>query len=160
MQDPSILELTASEPLTLDQEFDMQKKWAEDNDKCTFIILSRVLFEQFQKNEMDSMVGDVNLFLSSEESGAEVEIMIAEKDWRGKGLGKESVALMLRYGIEQLGLRKFRVKIGRRNGESRGMFEKLGFEAVEESEIFDEVTMELGNIEDCRVLAECWKNYD
>jgi len=58
MQDPEIRELTASEELSLEEEFDMQRelsflytalcllirstgKWREDEDKLTFIILAR-----------------------------------------------------------------------------------------------------------------------
>ena len=32
MLDPELRELTASEPLSLEEEHDMQRKWAEDSD--------------------------------------------------------------------------------------------------------------------------------
>lgn len=32
MKSPELQQLTASEPLTLDQEYDMQKSWREDDD--------------------------------------------------------------------------------------------------------------------------------
>lgn len=31
--------MTASEPLTLDEEYEMQKSWQEDPDKLTFILI-------------------------------------------------------------------------------------------------------------------------
>lgn len=32
MKSPELQQLTASEPLTLEQEYDMQRSWREDND--------------------------------------------------------------------------------------------------------------------------------
>eukprot|EP00879_Flechtneria_rotunda_P026337 GHRR01028077.1.p3 GENE.GHRR01028077.1~~GHRR01028077.1.p3 ORF type:complete len:107 (+),score=35.56 GHRR01028077.1:92-412(+) len=43
MQDPALQEATASEPLTLQEEYVMQQRWAEDEDKCTFILLDKSL---------------------------------------------------------------------------------------------------------------------
>mmetsp|Transcript_27118 Transcript_27118/g.55763 ORF Transcript_27118/g.55763 Transcript_27118/m.55763 type:complete len:353 (+) Transcript_27118:26-1084(+) len=43
MQDPHLLEATASEPLSMEEEIEMQKEWMEDERKCTFIILARDL---------------------------------------------------------------------------------------------------------------------
>ena len=98
MQDPSLLEATASEPLTIDEEIAMQREWKEDEGKCTFIILARELTpagdslgippppaeteigdkiksnlhvelpSQFIEQTLDAMIGDVNLFLSEEEA--------------------------------------------------------------------------------------------
>lgn len=45
------------------------------------------------------MIGDTNMFfLDKSLSHAEVEIMIAETDARGKKRGWEAMLLMLRYG--------------------------------------------------------------
>ncbi|KAJ3505232.1 hypothetical protein NLJ89_g7525 [Agrocybe chaxingu] len=117
--------LTASEPLSLEEEYEMQQKWQVDEDKLTFIILSRepgVLADDAGKvlptDERLAklpMVGDVNIFLygtipsqeqsssvaltDEEEEGfyAEVEIMIAEPSFRRKGLAIEALQLMLGY---------------------------------------------------------------
>lgn len=47
MKSEEILKLTASEPLTLDQEYSMQKSWHHDDDKVTFIIADRTRWSSF-----------------------------------------------------------------------------------------------------------------
>ena len=91
MQDPDLLTATASEPLTLDEEYEMQESWHDDPHKCTCILLSvarlcltfpelsTVLVDHdddrrwnewlsrhpnFLSQSLDAMIGDVNLFLS------------------------------------------------------------------------------------------------
>ncbi|KAH6918008.1 GNAT domain-containing protein [Coprinopsis sp. MPI-PUGE-AT-0042] len=134
MQSEELRELTASEPLTLEEEYEMQEKWQEDEDKLTFIILSRTtsssLHTSFGQGEGPEirpddprlqecqMVGDVNLFLSGDletlraplrvqsdedpedeepEGHAEVEIMIAEADYRRKGYALQALQVLLSY---------------------------------------------------------------
>lgn len=41
MKSQELLELTGSEPLELQEEYDMQKTWRDSHDKCTFIILDK-----------------------------------------------------------------------------------------------------------------------
>ncbi len=90
------------------------------------------------------MVGDTNLFLGRDDNDdddvAEVEIMIAEKSARRRGLGWEAVCAMLRYGAEELSVRTFEAKVKVDNGPSHGMFAKLGFVEVGRSEVFKEVS--------------------
>ncbi|KAI0935486.1 hypothetical protein AcV5_003901 [Taiwanofungus camphoratus] len=104
MTSPELRELTASEPLTLREEYEMQserpcaavilkpclirsaEKWQVDGDKLTFIVLAgdgtpseaEVTLETLRALPM---IGDVNLFLKgapgAEDFEAEVEVMIA-----------------------------------------------------------------------------------
>ncbi|KAI9382675.1 hypothetical protein POPTR_014G161800v4 [Populus trichocarpa] len=92
-----------------------------------------------------AMVGDVNIFMNDVDDPqvAEIEIMIAEPKSRGKGLGKESVLMMMAYAVRDLGIHVFRAKIGESNGSSLNMFCNLGFQETSRSEIFKEVTLEL-----------------
>ncbi|XP_023906840.1 GCN5-related N-acetyltransferase 9 isoform X2 [Quercus suber] len=148
MQDPALLQATASEPLTLQQEFQMQLTWTQDPNKQTFIVLDReMVVGEFIHGDphVEAMVGDVNLYMNNfdDPNMAEIEIMIAEPKSRGKGLGKESVLLMMAFAVESLGIHIFRAKIGESNGASLTLFRKLGFEEASYSEIFKEVTLEL-----------------
>ena len=88
MKDPFLLEMTGSEPLSLEEELEMQESWRTDDMKCTFILLaredcvqvmedgaSRVFLHDeendFVTSNIDAMVGDVNLFLSEEDDEEE-----------------------------------------------------------------------------------------
>ncbi|XP_027178276.1 N-acetyltransferase 9-like protein isoform X1 [Coffea eugenioides] len=148
MQDPALLEATASEPLTLDEEYDMQLSWTQDPFKQTFIILDKELVVgEFVHGDphVEAMVGDVNIYMNDLDDAemAEIEIMIAETKSRGKGLGKESVLMMMAFAVENFGIHLFRAKIGDSNRASISLFQKLGFEKTSHSEIFQEVTFEL-----------------
>lgn len=152
MQDPVLQELTASEPLTIEEEYEMQATWRNDDDKLTFLIVSRRLFSETQ-NEIESLVGDTNLFLrldtdddddDDEEKKirvAEAEIMIAESDFRRQGLGWEAMLLLMKYALANLPINKFEVKIGYENTESVNMFKKMKFVETYRTDVFKEVTM-------------------
>ncbi|XP_023794425.1 N-acetyltransferase 9 isoform X3 [Cyanistes caeruleus] len=136
MQSEELQRLTASEPLSLEQEYEMQRSWQEDADsehvecflkeggnECTFIVLDSERWPG--QAEENSMVGDVNLFLNNAEDPTvgEIEIMIA--------------------GVRKLGITKFEAKIGQDNEASICMFKKLHFKEVAVSSIFQEVTLRL-----------------
>ncbi|GAA5834540.1 hypothetical protein JCM9279_004347 [Rhodotorula babjevae] len=73
MEDDEVREQTASERLTLDEEFSMQKSWRLDADKLTFIVHLRSDTAPSASsdpaaflaahNDTSLMIGDVNLFL-------------------------------------------------------------------------------------------------
>lgn len=146
MQDPLLQEATASEPLTLQEEFDMQKSWAEDSDKCTFILLDPVLPDTEGTGQHGGgMIGDVNLFLNDadEPTVAEIEIMIAVKASRRKGLAFEALTIFMAYAVKYLGITCFQAKIGLSNQSSLNLFGKLGYAEISRSKIFNEATMTL-----------------
>ncbi|KAK3995642.1 GNAT domain-containing protein [Cladorrhinum sp. PSN332] len=198
MEDPAIQEATASEPLTLEEEYENQESWRASHDKLTFIICQPPLSSSssstsspspssssgraIQAGEFDSppkMMGDVNLFLyPDEEEGdeedqpgipkfcvGEVDIMIADDENRGKGLGREAVRTFLKYVYERReeimreyaedkdilparapGLKMVMAKISQGNDKSLALFEKLGFEQEGEANYFGEVKLVLRDL--------------
>ncbi|KAH9844410.1 METHIONYL-TRNA SYNTHETASE, mitochondrial [Teratosphaeria destructans] len=110
MQSPSLLSATASEPLTLAQEYSMQESWRQDKDKLTFIIcLPLQNTERSVRAGIDDaperMVGDVNLFLypAEEDEGiegsvvGELELMIALPELRRMGYGRAALVVFMEY---------------------------------------------------------------
>ncbi|XP_052689792.1 N-acetyltransferase 9-like protein isoform X2 [Crassostrea angulata] len=123
MKSEDLQRLTASEPLSLEEEYEMQKNWRNDDDKCTFIVINKEKYNG-PDTEIDAMVGDVNLFFGEESEGAgEINMMIA--------------------GCEHLNLQQVRAKIGFDNEASIKMFTKHGFKEESKSDIFKEVTLVL-----------------
>ncbi|CAG2172330.1 unnamed protein product [Oppiella nova] len=148
MRDPGLQYLTGSEPLTLEEEYEMMASWTSDENKCTFIILDKQLFHASgDSHEVEAMIGDINLFFDTSADSvvktAEVEIMIAEESHRGLGKGKESVLLMLRFAVEVIGVQRFVAKIKYNNRSSHSMFATLGFTEVSRSDVFEEITYHL-----------------
>lgn len=136
MTDPSLQELTASEPLSLEEEYEMQQSWHLDEDKLTFIVTV----------DQGKLIGDVNLFLSQEDDGtvkAECEVMIASKEHQGQGLGKEALQMIILYASKHLSISPaaFFAKISMSNTPSLHLFRKLGFEEIGRSEVFQEVEL-------------------
>ncbi|KAI1798773.1 GNAT domain-containing protein [Daldinia bambusicola] len=215
MEDPSIREATASERLSLEEEYENQASWRESSDKLTFIVCAPLpqgaattttattttttndngdSSDTKEKNgaviagvgdAADRMVGDVNLFLSPWDDGgegddngegeqkgkegeaktyytAEIDIMIADPGFRGKGLGRAAVATFLSFvrrhldGIlaeymkglfgsavsnEKPVLKDVVAKINADNKASIVLFKALGFEQRGETNYFGEIRM-------------------
>ncbi|KAJ7685734.1 GNAT domain-containing protein [Mycena polygramma] len=185
MQDEELRELTASEPLTLEEEYEMQRKWQMDEDKLTFIVCARVESDALESGTLSPgdprvsalpMIGDVNIFLhgspshlrtdttdEEDEFHAEVEIMIAEREYRRKGFALEALQLLLGYATassryflceDASSVREalkgsplpvppatLLARISESNLPSISLFEKLGFRITKRVEVFGEVEM-------------------
>ncbi|OBT45238.1 hypothetical protein VE00_03665 [Pseudogymnoascus sp. WSF 3629] len=126
MKSPDLQELTASEPLTLEEEYVMQLSWQTDYDKLTFIAChplpgpaskiagadsNDVIIPSQGYDAPEKMIGDVNLFLrfAYELDGegeeilnrpyvrGEIELMIASPSDQGRGFGKATLLAFLQY---------------------------------------------------------------
>ncbi|KAJ1951376.1 hypothetical protein FBU59_000192 [Linderina macrospora] len=142
MKSPYLQEMTASEPLSIDEEYAMQKSWRTDSDKCTFIILTREPDCDLYNNER--MIGDVNFYLNNTDNPheAELEVMIAEESHTGKGIATEVLKLMMHYAISDIKVDDLVVRIKDTNAASIHIFEStFGFVETERSRVFQEVTL-------------------
>ena len=167
MQDPDTLFLTGSEQLTLEEELSNQISWLIDPRKYTFIVCERrktqekldlkaieSINSEFFLSKIDwknffKPIGDVNLFFHEyiEENEAEIDIMIGDKEARGKGYSKEAVKMMMEFGFQYYRKEKFIAKIKTSNAISRKLFEKLGYDFKKEVKVFEECEYEF----DCKV---------
>ncbi|KRZ77405.1 NADPH--cytochrome P450 reductase [Trichinella papuae] len=140
---------TGSEKLSLEDEYKMQQSWQDDDDKLTFIVVAKQLWQESRFDDLGAMVGDVNLFFTpacpnrAEEPFAEVEVMIAEPAWRGRGLGKEAVKMLLVYAFQHLHIERFVAKIRLDNEPSLALFQSLQFKQFCRVDVFQELHMEL-----------------
>jgi RimJ/RimL family protein N-acetyltransferase len=127
MQDAELQAATASESLTLPEEYEMQQSWRTDNDKLTFIVcLPRSSSNDVSKvqggvdDSPERMIGDINLFLfepedddddddangpnrSTDKSNAvvgEIELMIARKDLHRQGYGRAALLSFVAYILD------------------------------------------------------------
>ena len=152
MQGAHLQEMTASEPLSIEEEREMCATWARDEDKLTFIVLDRAAGPAGgagagavgPRPGGGAMVGDVNLFRLGADvaEAAEVEVMVAVAPRRRCGLGREAVLLMLHYAVHDLKRELFVAKVLEHNAPSLAFFAKLGFLEARRVPVFREVHLE------------------
>jgi RimJ/RimL family protein N-acetyltransferase len=135
MQEEALLQATASERLTLEEEVSNCRSWHQDETKATFIVL----------NAAGEPIGDCNLFLhhEGEPLAAEIEVMIAVCSQRRSGAASEALRLLQAWSASALGLRCFVAKVGYDNAASLALFAKLGYRQTSTSEVFREHTLRL-----------------
>ncbi|XP_077966711.1 N-acetyltransferase 9-like protein [Styela clava] len=124
MQSQEIQTLTASEPLTIEAEYEMQKSWREDDDKLTFIIADKQMWDDYvfepnkssqdatssnrltpvedhikidqaSQREIQCIIGDVNLFLNCDPGKKSAEIEIMIAESNARKRGFATEALRL-----------------------------------------------------------------
>lgn len=71
----------------------------------------------------NAKLGNVNLYYAR----AELSLFIGEKSCRGKGLGKEIVRALTRYGFDSLGLERVQAGCYEKNWQSLGVFLNAGY---------------------------------
>lgn len=83
------------------------------------------------KNETKETIGLIDLFeFDPKNNRAGIGIIIQEKENRSKGLGKESLQLLVDYAFRHLNLHQVFANIGSRNEISIQLFSTFGFEKI------------------------------
>ncbi|EFX03931.1 DNA polymerase subunit delta-2 [Grosmannia clavigera kw1407] len=125
MEDEAVRVATASDRLTLAEEYENQVEWRAAADKLTFV-LCRPLGERDESSSggvvagvddvPSRMVGDINFFLhvwddeddNDEDHGGtvvlysgEVDVMIARAEDRGQGFGRAAVTALLYFVLQR-----------------------------------------------------------
>ncbi|KIH88353.1 DNA polymerase subunit delta-2 [Sporothrix brasiliensis 5110] len=126
MEDEAVRAATASDRLTLEEEFENQASWRAAADKLTFILCQPATGREGSivagvDDAPDRMVGDINFFLTpfeadedeDDESGkiqedeagsalfsGEVDVMIARPEHRRQGFGRSAVTAFLHYILQ------------------------------------------------------------
>lgn len=159
--------------MTLEEEYENQQSWRTARDKLTFILCAPLgsaadgkqpaVASATKDDAQHRMRGDINFFLypydseDGEDEGegwltGEVDVMIAEKQCRGQGIGKGAVCALLVYIQRHMGsileehaagqqLKGLMVKIKEANAASRALFRNLGFVQKGDVNYFGEVLM-------------------
>lgn len=139
LQDAHIQEMTATEPVSLEDEYRLQREWAGATGRFIKIIRAR---------ETGRLVGDINVFFSraddSNGDAAEINIMIADLGDRNKGYASEALMLAMAYAVQKFNVGHFFVKVLAKNSQALAFFRKHGFKDGEAGvDAFGEVRLAL-----------------
>jgi RimJ/RimL family protein N-acetyltransferase len=66
-------------------------------------------------------------YINWKNSSAEASIYIGDSDWQGKGVGKESLIMLLDFGFREVGFHRIWAEIYEFNEASIRLFENVGF---------------------------------
>lgn len=167
MADEWLQEMTASERLSLEDEYKAQEEWITDPQKLTFIVHDRAESEARPEDPTSGMCGDINLFLMNDDASedyspppaageaaapsaprkaAEVMVMIADPAYRRRGYAAEAVRAILAFASgPSLGLTRFVAKITESNAASLALFQgpRLGFRVARRMPHFEEIHLAL-----------------
>ncbi|KGX90770.1 GNAT family N-acetyltransferase [Pontibacillus marinus] len=109
-----------SDSIDLYSKEDIEKFYDKIKNGKNFIIV--------EKNT-NKEIGRVALpFLDYEQQNTEIIIMIGEKEYWGKGYGKESFQLLLDYIFNELNLHRVGLKVFSFNENAFKLYEKFGFQ--------------------------------
>lgn len=135
MSNPSNLELTGSEPVSLEEQEKVRLDWIHQSDRHIFII-----------ERAGAIVGDIGVVLMEEEEEeqdpvvtVEIDVMVGEESARRGGIATAAVGMMERWAAERMAAKRIVAKIKDHNTPSLSLFRKLGYSHEKPLPIFNEI---------------------
>lgn len=92
--------------------------------------------------------------INNDSNAASLFILIGEDDFRGKGLGKESMAWLIDYARTQLGLGKLELEVHVENLPAIGSYNKLGFKEIGQSEGYLKMLLDIEIVKVKKTIVE------
>ena len=141
--DPEILRwLFSYLPLNKVKQLKWYEKYLNDDTQQTFII---------ELKEEETPIGTVGLTnIDYKNQRADLTIIIGEKGYWGKGLGEESLNLLVRFAFNEMNLRKIKALVFSDNDKAIKLYEECGFK---EEGIFREEILKKGKFRDVVVMS-------
>lgn len=117
--------------ITLDNELQWLSDVIQRKDQKRFAICVQ---------STDEYIGNVHL-IKITEFEAEFHLVVGNKDWWGKGIGKIATRLLLEHAFSKLNLQKITLEVHQNNFPAISIYKKQGF--VTKENIFPFTLMEL-----------------
>lgn len=104
--------------------FEKEKEWLESTNKGNKYQFAII-------NNNDELIGNCSLFdLDFINGNATVGIFIGEEKYRGKGLGTETLKLLIGYGFNNLNLNNIMLTVFSFNERAIKCYKKVGFKEI------------------------------
>lgn len=125
------------------------KKYIEEKNKNPNCLFLGIFFKENQKH-----IGNIKLEpIEFKNQKATISILIGEKNYWGRGIGTEAIALLVDYGFKDLNLKKINLGVISQNKAAIRVYEKAGFkfDHIEKNAIkhgrklFDKILMSIKN---------------
>ena len=108
-----------------------QEKWFDDYLKDKNKRFFTILFN----DEPVGLIGFSNI--SKQNKNADLFVVIGEDNYRGKGIGRNSMSWLIDFGFNRLGLHKINLGVVKDNIPAVSLYKRLGFKV--EGEMEDEL---------------------
>lgn len=105
--------------------YTMQKLKEYVNERLSY---PKTAFYAICSKQNNEHIGNIKLDFHDEKSNvSELGLLIGNKEFWGRGVGREACQLLLQYGFNKMGLRKIYLAVYENNPNAKKLYENLGF---------------------------------